>query len=112
MLGLINDCAEQLVITKFGLDAWHTIKESAGCSIKDHGFEQHGHYPDSATVDIVVAAAKLLNVTVDDVLELFGQFFLQYTIDKGYDNLLRCQVRKEALYYMCIVLCSKYIYIS
>ena len=91
MLGLLNDCAEQLVITKFGLDAWHAIKESANCSVKDYGFEQHGHYPDSATVDIVVAAAAALNVTVDYVLELFGQFFLQYTIDKGYDNLLRCQ---------------------
>lgn len=91
MLGLINDCCEQLVISKFGLEAWHAIKKSANCSVKDHGFEQHGHYPDSATVDIVVAASKALDVTVDDVLELFGQFFLQYTIDKGYDNLLRCQ---------------------
>ena len=91
MLGLINDCAEQLVIQKFGIDAWHAIKEAAGCPIKDYGFEQHGHYPDSATVDIVVAAAEALSVTVDDVLELFGQFFLEYTIDKGYDNLLRCQ---------------------
>jgi len=91
MLGLINDCAEQLVITKFGIEAWHAIKKAAGCEVKDHGFEQHGHYPDSATVDIVVAAAKALSVTVDDVLELFGEFFLQYTIDKGYDNLLRCQ---------------------
>lgn len=91
MLGLINDCAEQLVITKFGLDAWHAIKNSAGCSVKDYGFEQHGAYPDSATVDIVVAAAEALSVTVDDVLELFGQFFIEYTISKGYDNLLRCQ---------------------
>ena len=91
MLGLINDCAEQLVITKFGLDAWHAIKEATACPVKDYCFEQHGHYPDSATVDIVVAASQALSVTVDDVLELFGQFFLQYTIDKGYDNLLRCQ---------------------
>lgn len=91
MLGLINDCAEQLVITKFGLDAWHAIKASAGCTVKDYGFEQHGAYPDSATVDIVVAAADALSVTVDDVLELFGQFFIEYTISKGYDNLLRCQ---------------------
>lgn len=91
MLGLINDCAEQLVINKFGLDAWHAIKESAGCKVKDYGFEQHGAYPDSSTVDIVVAAADALNVTVDDVLELFGQYFIEYTISKGYDNLLRCQ---------------------
>ena len=91
MLGLINDCAEQLVITKFGLEAWHAIKASAGCTVKDYGFEQHGAYPDSATVDIVVAAAEALSVTVDDVLELFGQFFIEYTISKGYDNLLRCQ---------------------
>jgi hypothetical protein len=91
MLGLINDCTEQLVITKFGLDAWHTIKENAKCDVKDYGFISHSHYPDSATVDIVVAAAELLKVGVDDVLELFGHFFLQYTIEKGYDNLLRCQ---------------------
>ena len=91
MLRLINDCAEQLVITKFGLDAWHAIKQAAGCPVKDYGFEQHGSYPDSATVDIVVAAAEALNVTVDDVLELFGQFFIEFTISKGYDNLLRCQ---------------------
>ena len=91
MLGLINDCAEQLIITKFGLDAWHAIKASAGCTVEDYGFEQHGAYPDSATVDIVVAAADALSVSVDDVLELFGQFFIEYTISKGYDNLLRCQ---------------------
>lgn len=91
MLGLINDCAEQLVIQKFGIEAWHEIKSSAGCTVKDYGFEQYGAYPDSATVDIVVAAAEALSVTVDDVLELFGQFFVEYTISKGYDNLLRCQ---------------------
>lgn len=91
MLGLINDCAEQLVISKYGVDVWHAIKESAGCKIKDDGFEQHGHYPDSATVDIVVAAAEALSVTVEDLLELLGRYFLEYIIDKGYDNLLRCQ---------------------
>jgi hypothetical protein len=49
-----------LVITKFGLDAWHAIKQSANCTVKDYGFEQHGSYPESATVDIVVAAARAL----------------------------------------------------
>eukprot|EP00567_Pseudictyota_dubia_P004182 CAMPEP_0197459550 /NCGR_PEP_ID=MMETSP1175-20131217/51704_1 /TAXON_ID=1003142 /ORGANISM="Triceratium dubium, Strain CCMP147" /LENGTH=36 /DNA_ID= /DNA_START= /DNA_END= /DNA_ORIENTATION= len=35
MLGLINDCTEQLVVSKFGLDAWHSIKAAAGCEVKD-----------------------------------------------------------------------------
>lgn len=91
MLGLINDCTEQLVISKFGIDAWHAIKEKAGCDVKDYGFVRHEPYPDKATVDIVVAAAETLGVSVDDVLELFGQYFLEYTRENGYDNLMKCQ---------------------
>jgi hypothetical protein len=49
-----------LVITKFGLDAWHAIKISPTAPSKIYGFEQHGSYPESATVDIVVAAAQAL----------------------------------------------------
>eukprot|EP00957_Ditylum_brightwellii_P017920 1350040-Ditylum_brightwellii.AAC.1 len=91
MFGWINDCTEQLVITKFGIEKWHEIKEKAGCSVKDHGFVRHQYYPDSSTVNLVVAASDVLGIPVSGVLEAFGQFFMEFVRKNGYENLLRCQ---------------------
>lgn len=46
MLGWINDCVEQLVLDKFGVDAWHLVKEKAGCDTPDGGFLKLEHYSD------------------------------------------------------------------
>ena len=35
MFGWINDCTECLVVSKFGVDTWHKIKEKAGCDVQD-----------------------------------------------------------------------------
>jgi hypothetical protein len=32
MFGWINECVEALVMNKFGVDAWHAIKEKAKCT--------------------------------------------------------------------------------
>jgi guanylate cyclase soluble subunit beta len=91
MLGWINDCVEKLVLTKFGVDVWHTIKEKAGCEVEDGGFYKLDAYPDQTTVDLVMAAVHVSGLTAEAILETFGAFFVQYVRDEGYDNLLRCQ---------------------
>lgn len=91
MFGWINDCTESLVVTKFGLEKWHEIKEAANCSEADGGFVRHKLYPDESTIALVVAASKVLDISVHDVLEAFGQHFMEFTRDEGYDNLLSCQ---------------------
>ena len=91
MYGWINDCVEKLVIEKFGLEAWHAIKEKAGCTMPDGAWVRLDTYPDGDTVNLVMAAAEALNVGADDVLELFGQYFIQFVKKEGYANLLRCQ---------------------
>lgn len=91
MFGWINDCTEALVISKFGLEKWHEIKQKAGCNVKDHGFVRHQYYPDSSTVKLVVAASEVLGIPVDGILEAFGQFFMEFVRSNGYENLLRCQ---------------------
>ena len=91
MLGWINDCVEKLVISKFGLDTWHAIKEKAGCQVPDGGFYKLDVYSDKSTVDLVVAATQVSGLSTEVVLETFGSFFVDYVKDEGYENLLVCQ---------------------
>lgn len=90
MFGWINDCTECLVITKFGEETWHKIKEKANCQVEDGGFLRYKYYPDSDTVQLVVAASEVLGLTVDEVLFAFGEFFVSYVQDNGYANVLEC----------------------
>ena len=90
MFGWINDCTECLVISKFGEETWHKIKETAGCTVSDGGFLRYKYYPDSDTVQLVVAASQVLGISVDDVLYAFGDYFIDYVQDNGYANVLEC----------------------
>ncbi len=90
MFGWINDCTECLVISKFGEDIWHQIKQKANCQVEDGGFLRYKYYPDSDTVQLVVAASEVLGITVDEVLFTFGEFFVSYVQDNGYANVLEC----------------------
>jgi Haem-NO-binding len=90
MFGWINDCTESLVCSAFGEEAWHKIKEKAGCTVEDGGFLRYKYYDDSDTVDLVVAASEVLNITVDEVLHAFGDYFVGYVKVNGYGNVLEC----------------------
>lgn len=91
MFGWINDCCESLIVTKFGQDIWHKIKAKAGCQVTDGGFIRHQYYTDQSSIDLVVAASEVLEISVNDVLEVFGAYFMEFTRQAGYDNLLSCQ---------------------
>lgn len=91
MFGWINECTEELVISKFGIEAWHRIKKRANCTVEDGGFVRHDRYSDGSTVDLVVAASQELGLSVSDVLEAFGAYFFHFTRNQGYDTLLACQ---------------------
>jgi hypothetical protein len=90
MFGWINDCTECLVLSKFGQETWHKIKEKANCQVEDGGFLRYKYYPDSDTVELVVAASEVLGISVDDVLHAFGDYFIDYVQDNGYSNVLEC----------------------
>ena len=91
MFGWINDCTEKLVISKFGVETWHAVKEKAGSTMKDGGFIRHERYSDESTVALVVAASEVLDISVDTVLEAFGVYFMEFTRAEGFEKLLNCQ---------------------
>ena len=91
MYGWINDCIEKLVVEKFGIEKWHAIKEKAGVDVPDGCWVRLQVYDDGCTVDLVMAAADILGVGSDVVLELFGQYFIHFVKGEGYSNLMFCQ---------------------
>jgi hypothetical protein len=48
-------------------------------------------YTDKSSIDLVVAASEVSGLSVDEVLEIFGAFFVPYIKGAGYENLLCCQ---------------------
>jgi guanylate cyclase soluble subunit beta len=91
MLGWINVCIENLVIDKYGVDTWHIIKQKAGCEVQDGGFLKLEHYTDKSSVDLAIAASEMSGLTVDQVLEAVGEFWVPYVRREGYENLMSCQ---------------------
>ena len=90
LLLLLRTGTECLVTSKFGEETWHAIKRKAHCEVVDGGFLRYKYYPDSDTVTLVVAAAEILGISVDEVLEAFGDYFIDYVQDNGYSNVLEC----------------------
>lgn len=69
MKGVLFSVIEQVVVDRFGEDAWDGILER---SRVDGVYTSLGDYPDSDLFAIVQAIAQTLNVSVPDVLVLGG----------------------------------------
>jgi guanylate cyclase soluble subunit beta len=93
MLGLMNDCLEKLVISKFGVEVWEAVKERAGCDVKNDGFLKLESYHDDATAVLVECVNELTGLPLDEVYRLYGAHFPEYISEEGYENLLYCQGR-------------------
>ena len=86
MYGLANKAIEQLVASRFGEEAWETIKRNAGVDIDV--FVSMEAYPDDVTDKLVGAATAVLGLSADEILEAFGEHWVSYTANEGYGDLL------------------------
>lgn len=86
MYGLVNRAVEDLVTTKFGPQTWAEVKARAGVDVEM--FVAMSPYPDAVTYDLVGAASEVLGLPAEQVLEAFGEFWMQYSAREGYGELL------------------------
>lgn len=85
MYGLVNKAVEDLVVTRFGAQAWADIRSRAGIEVD--GFVSMDPYPDDVTYRLVGAASEVLGIPPAGVLEAFGEFWILYTGKEGYGEL-------------------------
>ncbi|MBB5017250.1 hypothetical protein HNQ59_000512 [Chitinivorax tropicus] len=91
MYGLVNKAIEGLVKSQFGEAAWIAIRAKVGW--EDDGFICLETYPDELTYQLVGAAAEVLQMDGDAILEAFGEYWTLYTAKEGYGELFKANGR-------------------
>ncbi len=86
MYGLVNKAVEDLVKTNFGEASWEQIKAKA--QVKEPSFVSMQSYSDDVTYNLVGAATEVLNLTAEQVLETFGEYWVLFTAKEGYGSML------------------------
>ena len=86
MYGMVNKAIQDLVTSKFGEDKWITIKEKG--EFEDDFFVSMQQYPDELTYNLVGAASEVLEIDAGSVLEAFGEYWILYTAEEGYGEML------------------------
>lgn len=87
MYGLVNRAIEQLVVSMRGEAAWERV--CARAQVDNEGFVAMCPYHDDVTYRLVGAVSEELGLTPPKVLEAFGEYWVLYTAEEGYGELMR-----------------------
>ncbi|XP_041348520.1 guanylate cyclase soluble subunit beta-2-like [Gigantopelta aegis] len=88
MYGQIHCVVRELAINKFGNDVWKNILNESGLDENEH-FLVFNRYDDSLTFQLIGAVSKVMALSMETVLEVFGDYFLTYCLKHGYDKMLK-----------------------
>ncbi|KAK9497202.1 hypothetical protein O3M35_004565 [Rhynocoris fuscipes] len=88
MYGFVNYALELLVLKTFGEETWNSIKKKAEV-VMDGQFLVRQTYDDEITYNLINAAAEILQIPANTILELFGKMFFEFCQDSGYDKILQ-----------------------
>jgi hypothetical protein len=86
MYGMVNKAVEEMVCSHYGEDTWAQVKQVAGVDVDV--FISTDAYADELTYRLVAAAAEVLNLPAEQVLEAFGVHWVLHTAREGYGDLL------------------------
>ena len=87
MYGLVNQGIKDMVVECHGGESWERICADASIAIDD--FELLKTYPDALTYGLVGGACRILSVEAGAFLEQFGEYWIRFTAEKGYGDLLK-----------------------
>lgn len=87
MYGLVNKAIQGLILESHGQEKWELIKEKSGIQIDI--FLSNEPYPDDITYKLANSAAEVLNISLEDVLIAFGEYWVLKTAQKSYGTLMQ-----------------------
>ena len=82
MYGIVNKSIEELVIENFGEEKWELIRKRSGIEV-DY-FISNEPYDDNITYLLAGAISEEMNVPLDKVLFLFGEWWILKTTKEKY----------------------------
>jgi len=86
MYGIVNKAIQDLVTEKFGPEEWDAIKEKSGVDVDF--FLSNEPYDDDITYKLAIAASDVLGLTVGQVLNAFGEWWVLKTGKEKYGGLM------------------------
>ncbi|XP_046380373.2 guanylate cyclase soluble subunit beta-2-like [Haliotis rufescens] len=86
--GQIHCVVRELVQDKFSNETWQKILRESGLDEHDH-FLVFYRYEDKLTFQLIGAVSKILDLSLEAVLEVFGDYFVSYCLRHGYDKMLK-----------------------
>ncbi|VDK49126.1 unnamed protein product [Cylicostephanus goldi] len=88
MFGFIHESIRQLMLRKYGDELWMEVLNRAGFENGKENIINH-YYSDSDTYLLVDSVAILTKMTREQVWEMYGSFLIEYTMEIGWDELIR-----------------------
>lgn len=86
MYGIVNKAIQDLVTEKFGHEQWEAVKEKSGVDVAF--FLSNEPYDDAITYKLAGAASDVLGLSVDQVLNAFGEWWVLKTGKEKYGGLM------------------------
>ena len=86
MYGLVNQAIQRLVTDRFDAEVWSSVCERAEVTTCE--FVAMEAYDDAVTYSLVAAASEVLDCPVEDLLEMFGQYWTEFIAQEGYGDFL------------------------
>jgi hypothetical protein len=87
MYGIINKSIEDLIKYNYGEEKWDLIKKRSGVDIDF--FLSNEPYDDDITYKLAGAVSDEMNITVGQVLEAFGEWWVLKTGQEKYGGLMQ-----------------------
>ncbi|MBD1921774.1 heme NO-binding domain-containing protein [Microcoleus sp. FACHB-831] len=86
MYGLVNKAIHDMVCSRFGEETWKEILHKS--EVEVDAFISMESYPDDVTHRLVKAASLVLGLSASEIMQAFGEFWVQYTAEEGYGELM------------------------
>lgn len=87
MYGMVNLAIQEFISQRYGVSVWQRVKERAAPEI-DH-FLTMEQYPDDVTMNMVLTAVELTGEDASPMLEVIGEYWVEFALRSGYGDLLR-----------------------
>ena len=86
MYGIVNQALEDLVKANFGEEKWEKVKERSG--VDADFFFSNEPYDDDITFKLAGAISEEMNIDIDKVLQVFGEWWILKTGKEKYGGLM------------------------
>jgi hypothetical protein len=96
MKGVIPDCLTKLVVSKFGKDKWKQCLEDAKLPANS-SFLATADIPDADVLKLVNSVCKVLNLSLDQAADAFGDFWVNEYAVKIYRPYFKGKSARELL---------------